>query len=662
MATDYPPDSPTISPRKTVNTSAVQSPSPNGAAARIDKALSPNKSGSMHEKVARLSIHGIDPAERNLLKSLQDKASNNEDNSAPKRRRSSVMLHGNQSGSFSRKNSVTSMKVIKKKKKMNKPIEVKLLEKYLEKGISIKDIRDLTLFMMSATNNMPQWLTIRNRPHTPKMVVLFMPGLQPLDFGPGTFDKFSDIGAKGKQVVLMGDHLMKLIENSQTMPLTAPGSRNSLYSAYNSYINVGLTKNEKKEKKELLATKKVTIPDLVMTLDQLLENGYPIHPFTKGMSDEDRARNIEENKSKDDSSMWYNTIEFDHAGSHIFGLDCEMCLSGKEFVLTRVSVLDFQNNVVMDELVKPDVEITDYLTQYSGITKEKLDPVTTTLKDVQHKLLKLISSKDILIGHSLQSDLLTLKMRHPLIVDTAVIYDHKAGPPFKPALKYLASEFLGVSIQNHAGDGHDSIEDARTCLDLTKLKIENGLWFGLSINTENLFVRLSERSGKKSLLLNGYVSKNFSGVDDHQGGNSDSSLSRQVRCTTDTEVFDNIDKHINDFDIIVGRVRQLEFVRGYAQRPAHLGPDPGRTADEVISETNRRLDQVYNALPTGAMVLLVSGSGDVRDYYQLMHDLNELNKEDRAKARQEREEELSASVAKARDSVVSLIVKTERET
>lgn len=660
MAVDYPPDSPTISPRKTLDTSAIQSPSPNGASAHDANTLSPNKSGSMHEKVARLSIHGIDPAERNLLKSLQDKASKNGDGSAPKRRRSSVMLHNNQSGSFSRKNSMTSMKVIKKKKKMNKPIEVKPFEKFLEKGISIKDIRDLTLFMMNATNNMPQWLTIRNRPHVPKMVVLFMPGLEPLDFGPGTFDKFSQIGAHGKKVVMMGDHLMKLIENSQTMPLTAPGSKNSLYSAYNSFINVGLTKNEKKEKKELLATKKVTIPDLVMTLDQLLENGYPIHPFTKGMTDEDRARNLEENNSRDDSDMWYNTIEFDHGGSHIFGLDCEMCLAGKDFVLTRVSVLDFQNNVMLDELVKPDVEITDYLTKYSGITKEKLDPVTTTLKDVQHKLLKLISSKDILIGHSLQSDLLTLKMRHPLIVDTAVIYDHKAGPPFKPALKYLASEYLGVSIQDHAGDGHDSVEDARTCIDLTKLKIENGLWFGLSINTENLFVRLAEKSGKRSLLLNGYVSKNFSGVDDHQGGNGEGHMSRQVRCTTDSEIFDNIEEHIEDFDIIVGRLRELEFVRGYAQRPMHLGPAPAETAEDVIAQTNSQLDRVYKSLPAGGMILLVSGSGDVRDYYKLMHDFNELNKEERTKARQEREGELSASVAKARDSVVSLIVKTER--
>ena len=37
----------------------------------------------------------------------------------------------------------------------------------------------------------------------------------------------------------------------------------------------------------------------------------------------------------------------------------------------------------MDELVRPDAAITDYVTRYSGITAEMMADVTTSLADVQ---------------------------------------------------------------------------------------------------------------------------------------------------------------------------------------------------------------------------------------------------------------------------------------
>ncbi|SMN22402.1 similar to Saccharomyces cerevisiae YGR276C RNH70 3'-5' exoribonuclease [Maudiozyma saulgeensis] len=661
--TSYQPESPKISPRKISNPSPSQ-----GATSSKDTikenstfSLSPNRPNSVHDKVARLSIHGSDEAHKNLLESLESKA-----NGPPKRRRSSAQLvlqvnnNNNPNSTLSRKNSLTSMKVIKKKKKMNKPMELKIFENAFNKKISIKDLRDLTLFLMNANNNMPQWLRLKNRPQGLKMVVLFMPGLEPQDFELPSGKSFSADLPYENHIFLKGNENKHLLENCISVPITAPGSRLSLFSSYNSFINVGLTKNEKQLKKTELSNKKVIIDDLIMRLDQLIENGYPIHPYTEGVTDEDRCKDIELNNTKESDSMWYNTISFDHAGSHIFGLDCEMCLAGKDFVLTRVSILDFQNNVIYDELVKPDVEITDYLTKYSGITKEKLDPVTTTLKDVQHKITKLISSQDILIGHSLQSDLLALKLRHPRIVDTAVIYDHKAGPPFKPALKYLASEYLNISIQNNAEDGHDSIEDARTCIELTKLKIMNGLWFGISINTEDLFVRLSEKSNKKSLILNDYVSKNFNSKDNiYVGGSKVSSLSKKIRCVNDTEIYDNIQLHIDDYDICVGRLRELEFNRGYSQRRSRAETVNTKSSDEIIKLCNESINKIYEKLPLGSVMFLVSGCGDTKDFNNIMQEMNALNKEDRIAMKQQRDEELANAVMKARDSVASIIVKTE---
>jgi RNA exonuclease 1 len=85
------------------------------------------------------------------------------------------------------------------------------------------------------------------------------------------------------------------------------------------------------------------------------------------------------------------------AGRRIISVDCEMCKAeNDEFVLTRVSLLDWDGGLLMDKLVKPDLAIKDYLTQYSGITAAMLENVTTTLSDIQKELLELITPRTIL--------------------------------------------------------------------------------------------------------------------------------------------------------------------------------------------------------------------------------------------------------------------------
>ena len=69
------------------------------------------------------------------------------------------------------------------------------------------------------------------------------------------------------------------------------------------------------------------------------------------------------------------------------------------------------------------------LFRYSGISEATLTNVTTTLRDVQAVLLSMFHSRSILMGHSLESDLKSLKLIHSVVVDTSVLYPHKMGPP-----------------------------------------------------------------------------------------------------------------------------------------------------------------------------------------------------------------------------------------
>ncbi len=337
------------------------------------------------------------------------------------------------------------------------------------------------------------------------------------------------------------------------------------------------------------------------------------------------------------------------AGRQVISVDCEMCKAEDDtLVLTRISLLNWDGSVALDKLVKPDVHIKDYLTQWSGITAEMLEDVTTTLSDIQQELLKIITPRTILVGHSLNSDLNAIKLTHPFLVDTGILFPHPRGPPYKQSLKWLAQKYLHREVQKGA-KGHNSVEDARTCLDLVKQKCEKGpRWGSGDTNAESFFKRLG-RAIRPKLNNEPRVGAVIDWGEPNRGHGGQAQVS--IGCKTDEEVVEAVgraaagqaegkDGTTEKLDFIWARLRELELARGWwdesktadneAMRQTALerldlskdvdGEDievKGSKLNDLVSRTVEHIVQIYESLPRCTALIVYSGTGDPREMRRL---------------------------------------------
>lgn len=288
--------------------------------------------------------------------------------------------------------------------------------------------------------------------------------------------------------------------------------------------------------------------------------------------------------------------------------------------------------------------LTNPLCRYSGITAGKLATVSTTLEEIQKRLLELFTPHTFIIGHSLNSDLAALKLTHPFIVDTSILYQHPRGPPMKSSLRWLAQKYLGREIQKgHGTHGHDSVEDARACLDLVKMKCERGPGWGTSeIAREPIFKRFlrSAKTGasaaatidgrRGAIIDRGTPQKNFGAM-----------ASFCIGCTTDSEVVEGVKRAVlGDLDggTIPGdgveftwaRLRNLEHARGWsteyrdqaisvtASEPATPNQDPSPVAlGATVTQTVQHIKNIRDFLPPCTLLIVYSGTGDPREMGRL---------------------------------------------
>ena len=160
-------------------------------------------------------------------------------------------------------------------------------------------------------------------------------------------------------------------------------------------------------------------------------------------------------------------------------VDCEMVGIGKNgriSALARVSVTDWNGNVLLDTFVKVPTKVTDFRTQWSGVSAKHIKAKSAMeVEECRKTVAELLKGK-VLVGHALKNDLDALMLQHPKedIRDTARYrpYQRLGGNKWRPRkLRDLVKEHCDIEIQRE-GESHDSIDDARAAMDLFKVSRE----------------------------------------------------------------------------------------------------------------------------------------------------------------------------------------------
>lgn len=188
--------------------------------------------------------------------------------------------------------------------------------------------------------------------------------------------------------------------------------------------------------------------------------------------------------------------------------DCEMAYTVHGMELIRLTATAWPTQeILLDVLVQPIGEILDLNSRYSGVwpddmamaaewsplqeddqtpanvpakgqtsTAAKANPLkkVSSPKVARDLLFALLAPSTPLIGHGLENDLNAVRIVHPTLIDTVLLYPHRGGLPYRNSLKMLAETHLNKKIQVESGpqlSGHDSAEDAIAAGELVRLKI-----------------------------------------------------------------------------------------------------------------------------------------------------------------------------------------------
>ncbi|KAG2371155.1 uncharacterized protein HKW66_Vig0213290 [Vigna angularis] len=174
-----------------------------------------------------------------------------------------------------------------------------------------------------------------------------------------------------------------------------------------------------------------------------------------------------------------------HAGRGPGGtvaIDCEMVGGGSDGSLelcARVCLVDQDENLIFHTYVKPQLPVTNYRYDITGLTEEHLRNAMP-LNEVKEKVCKILYNGEnlgkirlnggkarLLVGHDLAHDLYCLNMHYPdhMLRDTAKYRPLMKTNLVSHSLKYLTRTYLGYDIQSGT---HDPYEDCVSVMRLYK--------------------------------------------------------------------------------------------------------------------------------------------------------------------------------------------------
>ena len=192
------------------------------------------------------------------------------------------------------------------------------------------------------------------------------------------------------------------------------------------------------------------------------------------------------------ASIW----QFEHTPANAqapkapVSFDCEMGYTTLGLEVIRITAVSWPNNEeLLDVLVRPYGEVLDLNTRFSGVSKkqyaqagiykegtvEESDGTGAGSQDLRkvespaaarQLMFDLLTPETPLIGHAIDNDLNVVRIIHPVVIDTVLLYPHPKGLPLRMGLKALASQHLNRNIQAGDAAGHDSREDAIATGDL----------------------------------------------------------------------------------------------------------------------------------------------------------------------------------------------------
>lgn len=177
-----------------------------------------------------------------------------------------------------------------------------------------------------------------------------------------------------------------------------------------------------------------------------------------------------------------NIVNYTGRGPKSVAIDCEMVGGGSDGSLElcgRVCLIDEDESVIFHTYVHPQIPITNYRFEITGLTEEHLKDALP-LKLVQEKILQILYNGEsigrarldggrarLLVGHGLEHDLDCLRMTYPdhLLRDTANYHPLMKTNLVSHSLKYLTRTYLGYDIQTGI---HDPYEDCVSAMRLYK--------------------------------------------------------------------------------------------------------------------------------------------------------------------------------------------------